>query len=49
MRLTMSERRAVTAVMVARYRRASKKEKKEKGRLVRRQLEIPVATIRFAG
>ena len=31
MRLTMSERRAVTAVMVARYRRASKKQK---GRLL---------------
>ena len=31
MRLTMSERRAVTAMMVARYRRASKKQK---GRLL---------------
>src|ERR1700694_1468556 len=31
MRLTMSERKAVTAVMVARYRRASKKQK---GRLL---------------
>ena len=44
MRLTMSERRAVTAVMVARYRRASKKEQKETGRLLDELIASPAAT-----